>query len=295
MKRNLLIGSTLAALLLALGLGQGILEKKADAQAKGDKVMVPRFEVDPTFPKPLPNHWYQGMSIGVGVDANDHVWIVHRPDTVNALEAAEGEKTGLCCQKAPPILEFGQDGTLLRHWGGQDGDGYQWPGSNHGITIDHKGNVWIGGNGGQDGMVLKFTQDGKFLLKVGDMFPTADSNAQDRFWKVAKVHMYPKTNEVFVADGYGNKRVAVIDADTGKMKRFWGAYGNKPNDGQLPPYVPGGPLVQQFRGPVHCAEPSEDGFVYVCDRTNDRLQVFRLDGTYVTEVQVMPESRSDGS
>ena len=103
MKQNLLIGSTLAALLLALGLGQGILEKKAEAQAgKGDKIQVPRFEVDPTFPKPLPNHWYQGMSIGVGVDANDHVWIVHRPDTVNALEAAEGEKTGLCCQKAPP-------------------------------------------------------------------------------------------------------------------------------------------------------------------------------------------------
>ena len=119
MKRNLFIGSTLAALLLALGLGQGILEKKAEAQAKGNKIMVPRFEVDPTFPKPLPNHWYQGMSIGVGVDANDHVWIVHRPDSVNAIEAAEDSKTGACCQKAPPILEFDQDGTLLRHWGGR--------------------------------------------------------------------------------------------------------------------------------------------------------------------------------
>src|SRR5215471_13454899 len=134
MKKNLFIGSTLAALLLALGLGQGILENKAEAQAgKGDKIQVPRFEVDPTFPKPLPNHWYQGMSIGVGVDANDHVWIVHRPDTVNALEAAEGEKTGLCCQKAPPILEFDKDGTLLRHWGGQDTADYKWPASNHGI------------------------------------------------------------------------------------------------------------------------------------------------------------------
>ena len=148
MKRNLYIGATLAALLLALGIGQGLLEKQADAQAKGGKIMVPRFEVDPTFPKPLPNHWYQGMSIGVGVDANDHVWIVHRPDTVNANEAAEDAKTGACCRKAPPILEFDQQGTLLRHWGGQDGDGYQWPGSNHGITIDHKGNVWIGGNAG---------------------------------------------------------------------------------------------------------------------------------------------------
>src|SRR6185369_5052928 len=110
MRRNVYIGSTLAALLLALGLGQGLLEKRAAAQDKSNKIMVPRFEVDPTFPKPLPNHWYQGMSIGVGVDANDHVWIVHRPDSVNAIEAAEDSKTGLCCQKAPPILEFGQDG-----------------------------------------------------------------------------------------------------------------------------------------------------------------------------------------
>src|SRR5881394_4476519 len=110
MKRNVAIGTFLASLLVALVIGQGILERRADAlQNGGSKVQVPRFEVDPTFPKPLPNHWYQGMSIGVGVDANDHVWIVHRPDTVNALEAAEGEKTGLCCQKAPPILEFGQD------------------------------------------------------------------------------------------------------------------------------------------------------------------------------------------
>jgi hypothetical protein len=233
----------------------------------------------------------------VSVDAQDHVWIIHRPDVLDAIEAAGDNGTGTCCKKTPPILSFDQAGNLLQHWGGADDPGgkYKWPQSNHGIWVDNKSNVWIGGNGGQDGMVLKFTQDGKFLMKIGDSFPTADSNAQDRFWKVAKVHMYPKTNEVFVADGYGNKRVAVIDADTGKMKRFWGAYGNKPDDGQLTPYVPGGPLVKQFRGPVHCAEPSDDGFVYVCDRTNDRLQVFRLDGTYVTEIQVMPESRSDGS
>src|SRR5258708_23269490 len=167
MKRNLFIGSTLAALLVALGLGQGLLEKRAVAQDKGTKVQVPRFEVDPSFPKPMPNHWYQGMSIGVGVDANDHVWIVHRPDSVNALEAAEDSKTGECCSKAPPILEFLPDGTLGRHWGGSDTADYKWPASNHGITIDHKGNVWVGGNRGGDGMGLKFTQDRKFLLWAG--------------------------------------------------------------------------------------------------------------------------------
>src|SRR5436309_9902108 len=193
MKRNLYIGSALVALLVALGIGQGLLEKKAEAQAKnGAKVQVPRFEVDPAFPKQLPNHWYQGMSIGVGVDANDHVWIVHRPDSVNANEAAEDAKTGACCAKAPPILEFDQPGPLLRHWGGQYGDGYKWPASNHGITIDHKGNVWIGGNGGGDGLVLKFTQDGKLRNMFGKKGVPIDSNSTEHFGMVAKIFVDAK-------------------------------------------------------------------------------------------------------
>src|SRR5262245_21832658 len=188
MRRHLIIGSTLLALLVALGTGQGLLEKRAEAQAKsGDKVQVPRFEVDPTFPKPLPNGWYQGMSIGVAVDANDHIWIVHRPDTVNANEAAADANTGDCCSKAPPILEFDQQGNLLRHWGGSDGPGYQWPASNHGIAIDHKGNVWIGGNGGGDGLILKFTQDGKFLAQYGKKGVQVDSNSTEHFGQVAKI------------------------------------------------------------------------------------------------------------
>jgi hypothetical protein len=296
MRRHVFIGSTFIALLLALGVGQTLLEKHADAQAaNGAKVQVPRFEVDPTFPKPLPNHWYQGMSIGVGVDANDHIWIVHRPDSVNANEAAEDAKTGQCCSKAPPILEFAQDGTLLRHWGGQDGDGYKWPASNHGITIDHKGNVWIGGNGGDDGMVLKFTKEGKFLLRVDSNFPAADSNATDRFWKVAKLFDDAKPDEMYIADGYGNKRVAVIDNTTGKMKRYWGAYGNKPDDANTGRYNPAEPLIKQFRTPVHCAVVSNDRVVYVCDRVNDRLQSFTTEGKFIKEVQISPKTLGDGS
>src|SRR6266513_2230695 len=216
MKRNLSIGATLLFALVALGVGQVVLEKRADAQAKaGGKVQVPRFEVDPTFPKPMPNHWYQGMSIGVSVDANDHVWIVHRPDSVNALEAAEDSKTGACCAKAPPILEFLPDGTLGRHWGGSDTADYKWPASNHGITVDYRGNVWIGGNGQGDGMVLKFTQDGKFLLRVGDKGVKIDSNSTEHFGMVAKIFVDKKDNEAYISDAYGNKRVAVIDADPG--------------------------------------------------------------------------------
>src|SRR6202158_1811565 len=121
-KRNVTVGATFIAALVVLGIGQSMLQKAA-AQAKGNMVQVPRFEVDPTFPKPLPNHWYQGQTIGVSVDAQDHIWIIHRSDSLNAVEAAADQKPplGECCKLAPPVLEFDQQGTLLRHWGGQDG------------------------------------------------------------------------------------------------------------------------------------------------------------------------------
>jgi len=296
MKKNLLIGAIFVALLAVLGAGQSLLVQKTSAQgSNGGNVQVPRFEVDPTFPKPMPNGWYQGMSIGVDVDAQDHVWIVHRPDSVSAIEAAADEKTGTCCSKAPPILEFDQQGNLLRHWGGQDGPGYQWPASNHGITIDHKGNVWIGGNGGGDGHVLKFTQDGKFIMQVGKKGVTADSNSMDHFYMVAKLTVDAKANEMYISDGYGNKRVAVIDADTGKIKRYWGAYGNKPDDTNMGRYNPSDPPIQQFRNPVHCATLSNDNFVYVCDRVNDRIQVFTKDGKFIKEQWVSKTTLGDGS
>jgi len=300
-KRNLVIGLTFLIVLAALAVAQHWLEETALAQSRG-AVMAPRFEVDPTFPKPLPNGWYQGQSIGVWIDAQDHVWIVHRPDVLDAVEGASAQTppTGECCNNAPPILEFDQAGNLLRHWGGSDGPGYQWPQSNHGLNIDNKGNVWIGGNGtGFDGHVLKFTQDGKFVMQVGikkqGLGP--DSLAMDRFYLVAKTFFYAPTNEVFVADGYGNRRVAVIDADSGKMKRFWGAYGKPPDDkagaaqGAYDPTA----TYQQFRGPVHCADVSNDGLVYVCDRTSDRLQIFKTDGTFVKEVYIARDSRGDGA
>src|SRR5437868_3009782 len=163
--RNLLIGTGFAALLGALAIGQAALDKSA-AQAQTG-VMAPRFEVDPLWPKPLPNHWVLGSTIGVVVDTDDHVWIIHRSSATLAnnekpLENGQGE----CCAGAPPVLEFDQEGNLLRHWGGP-GAGYEWPDSNHGIFIDYKGNVWIGGNGPNDSHILKFTKDGKFLLQSG--------------------------------------------------------------------------------------------------------------------------------
>ena len=296
-RRNVVTGAMFLMALGALSIGQNIFEKM-DAQSKGQMVEVPRFEVDPLFPKPLPNKWYQGQTIGLGVDAQDHVWIVHRSDSLSASEAALDNKTGMCCAEAPPVLEFDQQGNLLRHWGGSDGPGYQWPASNHGITVDKKGNVWIGGNGaGNDGHVVKFTKDGKFLMQVGIKRQglTADSNSWERFYEVAKIFDDPKTNELYLADGYGNRRVAVIDGDTGKILRFWGAYGEKPDDGPLPAYNPAGPLVRQFRGPVHCAVISNDRIVYVCDRRNDRVQSFTPEGKFIKEIQVSPKTLGDGS
>ena len=173
--------------------------------------------------------------------------------------------------------------------------GYEWPQSNHGIIVDHKGNVWIGGNDPKDAQILKFTKDGKFLLQVGHAGKNAGSNDTENFWRAAKIFVDPKMNEAYVADGYGNKRVAVLDADTGKFKRYWGAYGNKPDDTNLGPYDPDAPPAQQFRNPVHCAEISNDGLVYVCDRANDRIQVFQSDGTFVKEMFIAKRTLGDGS
>jgi len=297
-KRNLYLVVAFIALLVALGIGQSALERMSVAQGKA-AVMAPRFEVDPLWPKPLPNHWLLGSTIGVSVDAQDHVWIIHRgPGTLNErteMSAATKPPTAeACCVPAPPVLEFDPAGNLVGHWGGP-GEGYEWPLSNHGITVDYKGNVWIGGNGANDSHVLKFTKGGKFLMQIGHQGKGAGSNDPENFGRVAKIYVDPKTNEAYIADGYGNKRVVVIDADTGKFKRYWGAYGNKPDDANIGRYNPDAAPAQQFRTPVHCAELSNDSLLYVCDRPNDRIQVFHPDGKFVKEVFVAPKTLGDGS
>jgi len=288
------VGAAFAALLAVLGCTQALLDRQAD---QAEVVQAPVFEVDPLWPKPLPNHWLLGMTIGVWVDEQDHVWIIHRSSaTLSEMErgAEVSPPTGECCRGAPPVLVFDQAGNLVRHWGGP-GPGYEWPESNHGIFVDHKGNVWIGGNGAKDAQVLKFTKDGKFLLQVGKYGNNKGSNDLENFGRAAKIFVDPKTNEAFVADGYQNKRVAVLDADTGKMKRYWGAYGNKPDDTNLGPFSPDAPPAQQFRNPVHCSDVSDDGLVYVCDRQNNRLQVFTKDGKFIKEQWYARRSLREGS
>ena len=281
------------AALAALAVLERALEERVTAQAT---VMAPGFEVDPLWPKPLPNHWVVGMAIGVSVDDQDNIWIVHRDNLLGANEAAASQDppTASCCVKAPPVLEFDPAGNVIGSWGGPH-EGYDWPNSNHGITVDYKGNVWIGGNEGNDAQVLKFTKAGKFIMQIGKPGQGKGSNDTENFGRAAKIFVDPNANEAYIADGYGNKRVVVVDADTGKFKRYWGAYGNKPDDTNLGPYDPKAPHAQQFRNPVHCADLSNDGLLYVCDRPNDRIQIFKPDGTFVKEVFVATNTLGDGS
>jgi hypothetical protein len=338
-KRNFLIGATFGVALIGLAVTERALEQEAQAQAKS--AQVPIFEVDPFWPKPM-NNWVFGQTIGLGIDEKDQVWIIHRGNDPGNLDATEfahppmpaagaagaaGGRGGApaagaagrggapqagyyqpspnqvseCCDPAPPVVAFDQGGNVVHSWGGPSLHP-DWPESNHGIIVDQKGIVWIGGNGGPDSHILKFTREGKFVSMFGkkgarmvDGKAVANSNDMDNFGRVAKIFIDPKNNEAYVADGYFNRRVAVIDMDSGKIKRYWGAYGNKPDDTPTPRYDPKAPLIQQFRTPVHCAELSSDGFVYVCDRPNDRIQVFTREGKFVKEKQIFPETLSDGS
>jgi len=313
MKRKGFRGPMILAAIVALGAGSSLLQRWSTARAAG--VQAPRFEVDPMWPKPLPNHWLMGSVIGVTVDASDHIWIIHRQGSLERMEqyATTKPPSAECCSPAPPVLEFNEAGDLLASWGGP-GEGYEWPSSNHGIDVDYKGNVWIGGNGRNgtmaagadeskmgaagsvhDSMVLKFTQAGKFLMQIGKAGQSKGSNDTANLRLPAKTMVDPKTNELYVADGYGNRRVIVYDADTGAYKRHWGAYGHKPDDTQLPPYNPADPPAQQFRNPVHCVALANDGLLYVCDRTNDRIQVFKTDGTFVKEVFIAKNTKGDGA
>ena len=256
-------------------------------------------EVDPHWPM-LPDDWLIGEVAGIAVDMNDHIWLIHRPRTLNADEAglAQDPPLSQCCNPAPPVLKFDADGNLLDNWGdagGYQGEGYEWPASEHGIFVDHLGNVWIAGNGPDDHQVLKFSGDGTFLMQIGQAGRTEGSNNTEFLGRPADMEVDPETNELYIADGYLNKRVIVFNAETGEYLRHWGAYGHEPSDDDTGGFVPGSEPIQQFRNPVHAVRIARDGMVYVADRVNNRIQVFQKDGTYVSEMIVEGNSLGNGS
>ena len=282
----------LAALALTVVAGSAAADSRA-ADAP------PAFRVDPYWPQPLPHNWILGQVSGVAVDADDHLWVLQRPRSLSDDEAGATHKPphSKCCLPAPPVLEFDSAGRLLRAWGGP-GAGYDWPGNEHGIHVDGKGYVWVTGNGEHDGQILKFTRDGKFVLQIGKVGAQTNNADTTRLGKAAGVEVDVTANEVYVADGYQNRRVIVFDADTGAYRRHWGAYGKPPVDTKPESrrsQPPTAAQLQQFGNPVHCVRMARDGLVYVCDRLNNRIQVFRKDGSYVKEFMVEPATAGNGS
>ena len=274
------------AVVSVVGVGASMLPLATARAQPAAGARAPQFQVDPSWPKPLPNGWLMGQAAGVTVDAQDHVWVIQRPRTLTEDErgATLNPPRSLCCTPAPPVLEFDADGNLLRAWGGP-GRGYDWPTAEHGIFADYRGHLWIGGNGAKDHQVLKFTRDGKFLFQIGRAGVTGGDGDTAHLGRPAGVAVDPATDELFVADGYKNHRVMVFDAQTGAYKRHWGANGRPPGE----------PSVKSFGNPVHCVRLARDGLLYVCDRRNNRIQVFRKDGSFVKEFVVAPATRGGGS
>ena len=271
-----------------------VLAKAPDVDQRG---AAPVFQVDPFWPKTLPNNWILGPVSGIAIDSRDHVWIAQRPTELAPDErgAAATPPTSECCIPAPPIIEFDPAGNVVQAWGGP-GAGYEWPKREHGLFVDARNNVWLSGAGDKDAQVLKFTTTGKFLLQIGKYGQTLGSNDRNTLGKPSSIGVDVTTNEVFIADGEVNHRVIVFNADTGAYKRHWGAYGKVPDDKAVVKYDPTKPPSAQFGDvAVHCVRLAKDGLVYVCDRVNNRIQVFRRDGTFVKEVVVAKNTLGLGS
>jgi hypothetical protein len=280
MNRTRLVVALIAGIIIAIGCAQSV-PRGAVPQGAADG---PKFVVDPFWPKPLKDNWIVGQIAGLHVDTRDHVWILHRPNTLLADEkvAKPGEASTRCCTAAPAVMEFDPEGAFVRGWGGP-GQGYDWPKNEHGLHVDAEGNVWVAGNDAADHIILKFTREGRFLLQIGKPGKSEGSASTTQLGRPANMEVDVAANELYIADGYGNKRILVLDAKTGAYKRHWGAYGGTPSDDKMPAYSATAPLSKQFANAVHCVRLSKDGLVYVCDRGNNRIQVFRKNGTFVTE------------
>lgn len=270
----------------------------------------PMYAVDADWPQPFPNNLILGQVSGIAVAPDDTIWVLHRPKSLSADEmgAVQEPPISVCCNPAPAVLQFSPSGQLLQAWGGPVWDrnrqawqqpASDWPLNEHGIFVDDEGFVWIGGNQDAGGMhvVVKYTPDGQHVLTLGTPGETGGSNDPARLGRPADIAVDTQSREVYVADGYLNRRVIVFDSDTGAYKRHWGAYGNVPDDRPLPSAteIMPGAVPDQFMGPVHAVVLGPEGLVYVADRTANRLQVFSRDGSFISEKVLAQDTLGNGA
>ncbi len=302
LRTNALLAASLAALL--------VVAAAVRPSAEQAKPAAPTFKVDPAWPQEMPNHWLMGAVTAVFVDAKQHVWVAHLPETLTEEELYEEPwmvgagveagkpkpvQLGTCCKAAPPILEFDPQGKLVQGWGqGSFTDFSDWPRDPHGLFVDHQDNVWVGSHSRH--RVMKFTRTGKLLLQIGQYEKAGGSADTTLLGGPSGIWVDPKTNEAFISDGYRNRRVIVVDGATGKYLRHWGAYGNVPDDTEKfdPKAMMSGALPKQFSTP-HGITGSKDGRIYVTDRRGNRVQVFDQQGTYLAEKVIAPATLSSGS
>jgi DNA-binding beta-propeller fold protein YncE len=288
--------------------GQARWENRpVDASGPSVPAGVPHFAVDPFWPKPMPNNWILGQVAGLDIDADGLIWLIHRPWTAqgtNAGSTPRQEDRGniwgheplqsLCCTTAPPVIAFDAEGNVVHAWGGSTAQ-YDWFNSEHGIHVDHNGYVWVAGNGTDDHHMLKFTKDGQFVLQIGAVGVNQGSHDTNSVNRPAIFITDPDADELYIADGYGNRRLIVFDSETGEYKRHWGAYGETPIDENPGPYDPAAPPSRTWRQPVHAVIIDRDGLVYVSDRPSNRIQVFQKDGTYLREAFLAPNTYGPGA
>lgn len=268
---------------------------------------APRYRVDPFWPKPLPNKWSMQQIVDIYVDRFDHVWAINRGSDARPDELAAETKPprAECCVRGPEVLEFDQAGNVLHAWGG---DNYHpgWPGRLQSLAVDREENVYLSGTTPGDS-IIKFSKDGKFLWDFGHRGPKVPANQvkqnnqqTDIFPPgIGSFELDEDAREIFVSDGFLNKRILVYDWDTGAFKRGWGGHGiplSEIDNDPTPDYDISGPPPdqKQFAPALHCVHFSRDGLVYVCERGSDRVQVFTKQGKFVMQFFVHPSTQSRG-
>lgn len=289
-----LAGALVGSLAGCAGESTDVQGSPGGSAATGSAGAAPSFQVDPAWPREMPDLWIMGSITGVFVDDRDHVWVTHLEETLTPEEisAVQDPPIGTCCRPAPAVVEFDTEGNVVQGWGTPDQDISVYPRNPHGIFVDHNDFVWVGTY--QHHRVQKFTRDGELVMALGEYDVTEGSNSETHLGGPAGIWVDPGTNEVFVADGYRNRRVVVFDGESGAYLRHWGAYGDPPDDEVRTPRGTPETPPSEF-STVHGITGSSDGLIYVADRRGNRVQVFEQDGTYVDEVFIAPEALASGS